>query len=348
MSLPNIPADLGWGGSHLDRKLKEILDGICSEITSIAAATAGVRSYKIQLAGRSPTKVVFGDDIAAEIIGTETATFTLQHNYTLIVTVDTNERTATFEATAGKHTGDTGAATDLTSETDTKFKIKADGESAYSTVTCDWTDCDTGAEIATEMQTKIQALGGAYASVTVTFDTDHYIITSGTKGSASAILIDNADDHDVCDELKIGDAGTDTAGTGDAANIAAATLAEVLDVLNADLTGATASDDGSGHIKIVSDTEGATSSLVIGAGTGNTALGFTQSDEDYGAAGLDEPDMADANYEVVAMLSGTAQASIADKGLSVTNKATTGFELECETAAATDYVDLAIIGTSAS
>ena len=64
-------------------------------------------------------------------------------------------------------------------------------------------------------------------------------------------------------------------------------------------------------------------------------------------SGLGYGDMADANYVVSPVLSGVAQGSIAGKGLSINNKATTGFDVVCEDSSAADAVDLLIVGVAA-
>lgn len=74
-------------------------------------------------------------------------------------------------------------------------------------------------------------------------------------------------------EVDEGAAQTVTFLSGDFANIAAATAAEVRDVINAALTGATAEALADGSVELQSDTAGTGSALRI-AGSGNFALGF--------------------------------------------------------------------------
>ena len=58
-------------------------------------------------------------------------------------------------------------------------------------------------------------------------------------------------------------------------------------------------------------------------------------------------DMANADYIVLPVLSGTAQADVGGKGFSINDKTTSGFTLVCEDSNATDTVDLVIIGVAA-
>lgn len=341
---------LGWGFAGLTRELKEELDSIRGQISD-----KEVRAGTVTLNGTGALDVVFGASRAASVTGTQTETFDLTGvgtGGTLIVTPDGGAaQTATFNFTAGYHTGGTGAATDLSGETDNKFMIAVDGDvdsENYHEIALTNANCTTGATTATEMQTQIQALAGIYASVTVSYDTDHYVITSGTSGSGSKVRIERAASNNVTEELKIGpDGGTNTDGTGDVANAAAVTATEVVTVVNAAMMGLTA-EVVAGAIRLVSDTTGSGSSLAIGSGTLNTVLGFTADNTYYGGAGLGyDTNMADANYWVAATLSGVAQADLAGKNLSVANKTSSGFTLNCESSTATDNVDLIIFGRAA-
>lgn len=125
----------------------------------------------------------------------------------------------TTDWTAGYHTGGQNPSVDISGGTDTSFNIKADSESTATLITLTVAGLNSGANIAAAMQTAIRAKGGAYTSVTVTYEgspiTDYYLITSGTTGAASAITITPATTANVADNLKIGTAsgGTSTAGT---------------------------------------------------------------------------------------------------------------------------------------
>ena len=121
--------------------------------------------------------------------------------------------------TAGYHTSGANPSTDISGGSDNSFKIKVDGASTWETVALTLTTKNTGAKIATEMQSKIRAKGGAYATVVVAYvgtpPTNTYLITSGSVGATSAVTITDAVSASVADELKIGslNGGADTAGT---------------------------------------------------------------------------------------------------------------------------------------
>ena len=337
---------------------KLLIDG--TEVTASAAelnaagsgvgTLASLKMAKVVLGGANPTQVKFkGTAVAATKLGSQSEPFALDNGQTLIVNTDgIGDDTCTLAAAAGYLTGGNSASIDMTASIDTKFKILVDSDDGgFKTVTCDWTLCNSGAAIATQMQTKIQALGGVYAAVTVAFaGGNHYVITSGTKGTNSSVEMGNADDHDCLDELDLGSGATATAGTGDAANIAAATAAEIAAALSADLGDLTAVAE-SGKVRLTSKTTGAGSSLVVNAGsTADLILGITGSDYGEECLGFAE-DMADADYMVLATFEkGSAPAGASE--IAIGDKATTGFNIYCETAGNTETVQLLIVGLNGS
>lgn len=310
-----------------------------------AVAAAATRVGTVQLSGANPTRVNLRDDAAAYLAGSTAGPFDLSTDgLTFVVTVDGTEDTATFNCAAGTSVSGASPSTDITGEADAKIKIAVNGGAAAE-ITLDKTGKNTGALIAAELQAKIRALGGAAAAVTVAYGSGVYTVTSGTKGTGSSIVITPAASGSLTEELKLGVAGggTETAGTGDFVNAAAATIAEVIAVLAADLGDIAAASAG-GKLKITAatDTTGKDSSIVVGTGTANSVLGFTNSATVYGAQGLGYgTDMASGSYLVVPVLNG---ATATDLGLSISGKAAGEFGVVCETAASTASVDLLIVG----
>ncbi len=117
-------------------------------------------------------------------------------------------------ATFGTSTSGASPSEDMSAESDVAFDISVDGDTV-ETVTFDWTGADTGALIAAEMQTKIQALGGDKASVTVEFTDDLYVITSSTTSLDSLVVVTPASSLNATDDLKLGvaDSGTEISGS---------------------------------------------------------------------------------------------------------------------------------------
>ena len=231
----------------------------------------------------------------------------------------------------------------MTGSVDTKFKISVDDDTP-ETVTCDWVagSCDSGAEIAAEMQTKIRAKGGNKALVTVVFSVNKLIITSPKLGTASKIRVTRADDHDCCDDLQIGpDYGSYTDGTGDCANVLAVTPDEIAALINGDTTDCTASA-ASGTLTITSDIVGRLSRVLAGNGTLNTLCGIPNNEVGYGSQAIGEgTNWADANYQVLLTYKGTGAAS---KDLGWASPTTSGFDITCETISDTGNVSVLVVG----
>lgn len=308
-------------------------------VTKIARKT-------IQLAGGA-TPVLFQDDAVPFITGIAEATdmHTVGHNGTIKIQNDADDyETATLECTAGTHTGGGDCSTDMTGNTDTKFKIRANGDETWHTITCDWSGCNSGAAIATQIQAKVQALGAThgYSRITVAFSSDHLVFTSLDHGTASTIEIDRAADHDCCDDLAIGpDNGVTAVGTGDVANIYAVTPEEIAALINGDMANVVA-DASSGTLVISGGTAGRAGKVAAGNGTLNTLCGIPNGEIAYGAQGMGlDADWDDALYDVFLTYKGAAAAS---KDLGWASPTVEGFTVTCETGSDTGYVSVLVVG----
>ena len=340
-----IPENIGKGLSKMP-ELEETLQALADAIDAVTGST--LVTGKVRLNGLAYTPVSFVSNIPAILTSTvHPATYDLSSllTGTFIVNPDADgAQTITLAFTKGTSQSAGTPSTDISAGIDSKFKISVDGDVA-ETVTLDLTAAgglDSGAKIATEMQTKIQALGVNKAAVTVSYNagsSGKYLVTSGTYGHDSRVVITAATTGNITEELKIGaiDLGTETVGTGMAGNPAVATADEFVTWINANTTKLTVSNVG-GYITLTSDTAGRTSSIVMGNSTLKTVLGFADTAAAYGAQGLGKANMADANYLVTATLDGAT--SLASLNLSITNKTTNGFNIRCETTASTEYVAL--------
>lgn len=300
---------------------------------------------KVTLRGANPTHVSFGADSAAEIVGENAEPFDLSgvgDGATLIANPDGDgNQTATINAAAGYLTGGGSASTDMTAETDTKLNISLDGGDPVE-VEFTWAGCNSGNLIAAQMQTAIRSALSA-ALVVVAFDADHYVITSPTLGTDSAIAVTNAADHDCADELDLTDNAVATAGTGDVGDITAVTAAEIVAVCDGDMSGIVV-DTEAGAIVLRSDSTGSASSMVVGAGTMNTVLGVTEAGTEYGAEGLgydpETLDVTSLDYCPMCQLTGTTTTT--SKNLGTYNLSAAGFDIYCETAGCTDEVRVVV------
>jgi len=105
------------------------------------------------------------------------------------------------------------------------MNIQLDG-GAVTPVAFVWAATFNGAQVAAEMETKIQALGGLFAAITVAYvgvaPTDYYVVTGSTVGAAMSVVITSGGVNSCTDELELGlvDGGTEAPGD-DAANVTA-------------------------------------------------------------------------------------------------------------------------------
>ena len=159
----------------------------------------------------------------AEILNSNNEGFNLGIDGQAFVRKEAIERTfnAPRVGTQGSSIGDIAASTDISAGSDTDFDIAVDG-GAVQTVTLTVAGLNTGALIAAEMETKINAAlaaAGLDTRVWVQFDggDDHYEIYSQATGLSSSVVVTDASANNVADDLKIGVAngGTEAVGTND-------------------------------------------------------------------------------------------------------------------------------------
>lgn len=99
--------------------------------------------------------------------------------------------------------------------------VSVDG-GAPTAIVFNWAGCNSGALVATQIQSAIQALGGDFAAATCVYvgapPNDYYLISSGTTGILSVFVCTNAGALNAMVWLKLGlsHAGTEVAGTEDA------------------------------------------------------------------------------------------------------------------------------------
>jgi len=123
------------------------------------------------------------------------------------------------EGAEGYSKGAVAPATDMTLSGDVNMMIAAQCAPPGLMVTFNWAGCNTGPLIAAEMEAKIQALGGAYSIVTVTYIpdagiSDYYLVTTGKKQVGSSVIITDAGANNCADDLKLGVANGGTEEMG--------------------------------------------------------------------------------------------------------------------------------------
>ena len=104
-------------------------------------------------------------------------------------------------------------STDISGGTDAKLQISVDGD-ALEEITLTLANCNSGVNIAAELQSRIQALGGKKAGVTAQYDDGVFVIMSPTNTAGSAVIITDGSTANVADNLKLGIAngGVETKG----------------------------------------------------------------------------------------------------------------------------------------
>jgi hypothetical protein len=179
------------------------------------AAKADILSVAPYIDSASPTSTFFYTTHDADVLaGTAGNIMQTLQSSNMHRTFGQYSNQFTTTSTAGYETGATGGSTNISAGTATTFKIAVDGGAATS-VTLNVTGLTTGPLIAAAMQTGIQALGGSYAGVTVSYTNNVYVITSGTTGTSSSVAITAGSTNDVAATLKIGaiNGAVDISGT---------------------------------------------------------------------------------------------------------------------------------------
>ena len=170
------------------------------------AVLKDIRDGQVTLNGVNPTRVAMQSDTAATDLGTESETFDLTSvgdGGTVIIDPDGNgNETATFNFAAATSVSGASPSTDITAGPDDRFDIQVRGDSV-ETVVLTLAGLNSGANIATEMQTKIRALGGNKALITVVYTTV-YTITDTVLGTSSTVLVTTPSTKSVVEQLKIG------------------------------------------------------------------------------------------------------------------------------------------------
>ncbi len=157
-------------------------------------------------------------------------------------------------ATQGYYTGATTSSFPLTVDSNNDaFTIKVDGVTS-GLISLSQKTYSTGADLASELQGRINGdatLAAAGVSVKVSYQTDHFVITSNRYGSASTVEFTSVDPNTPTTlgfTAKAGTAGLDVAGTigGYPANGSGQTLTgtAAVDGVKLDITGGATGDRG--------------------------------------------------------------------------------------------------------
>ena len=210
---------------------------------------------------------IAGGPTAGTLLGTVVEPFDLNPGDTIIASVDGNpDDTATFDATPATATSSNTETYALADGQTLTFGVNGGPTQTATFNTAEFVaiGAATAAEVAAVINAEITGIQATAPGTSV-------IITTDQQGSGASL-----DSFGGTAAATLGFAGS-AAGTGDVADIDAVTAAEVITLLEADLTGGsgvTVTAVG-GAIRITSNTTGPASSIAVNAtSTADTKLGF--------------------------------------------------------------------------
>lgn len=275
----------GWADSKFALYVAQTLDAdvLTGASGNIAETLADADYSRVALLWHDP-ETASGADFPRLVSG-NAQPFALDNGYVLNIEVDGEAaQTFTFAATAGARTGNQAGPYNLTNNW--HLDIQVDG-GATQVVT--FQTADFGNIAAATLTEVIALINGDTTGLTASASGGFLRLTSDTKGTASEIEVMNTSTAGLLTAL--GHTAGSTSGTGDAANIAQATAAEVVTKL-AGLTGAAASA-GSGKVVLTGTTKGEYGTIRVTGAAANNALRFSRtltrgdgSLEDYLDCGL--------------------------------------------------------------
>lgn len=231
--------------------------------------TPGNSATKTSAPGELTLQTASGSPTAGSVTGTVPAPFSLADGDTILVSVDGGgNQTATFNAAAGSRTAGNTGPYDLADNDTLTFSINGGTARTVTFTTSNVVDIDavTAQEVISLINAKIAQhdMGGL-----ATLDAGAPKITSNRLGTTSAVAITGG-----TAAATLGFTVGSTSGSGDAANAAAVTIAELKTLIEGDTTGCTVSN-ASGYLKITSDTTGPSSSIqVISSSSADDEIGL--------------------------------------------------------------------------
>lgn len=263
-------------------------------------------------------------------------------------TADGDEISATIgftgdDAAAATYTGDVAVFLNVITGANDGFTIAKNG-GAGTGCTVAAGNFATLAAVDTAIENALT--GGGFTGVGITVAGNKIVCTSTQKGIGSSVLL-TAGANDV---LRMIDCTAGLVayvqGTGWAANTVSATRTEIRAHLDTATNWESFSDGN--YIGLRSKTAGDSSSLVMGNGTSNATLGFTNADGAQGRASAALEAMADANYSVIlsswAVRGGTSPGAMQ---VVTEGKSTTQFGIRVTTAASAEVVSFLLMGAGA-
>jgi len=320
-----------------------VLAGFYATGNALAAAIATALTNNATLNG------IYGCDYVEA-----TNKFTITADMTFAIpwtTADGDEISATLgftadDAAAATYTADVAVVSNtITGANDTFTIAKNGGAGTLCTVAAG--NHVSLAAVDTAIETALT--GAGFTGVGITVAGNKIIFTSTQLGSGSAVLLTAG----ATDFLRMIDCQAGSvayvAGTGWAANVAAASLAEIIAEINLQqVAGHWDAEADGNYVRLASKTTGATSTLVMGNGAANADLGFTNTEGAIGRASAGLEAMGDANYHVfLTSLHTRGGTSPGAMQVSQQGLLNSGFGIRVTTAASIENVDWIVVGAGA-
>lgn len=245
--------------------------------TTATVAAAIAAAINALAAGTTATT-----DASGSVTGTETAPFALANGDTLLVAIDADvpgsPDTATFSATAAVRECANAETYNLDDGMTLTVRINGGTVQTITFNTANFVDINaaTAEEVAAVINGQLEE-----ASASATSSGTKVTISSDRKGTSAGVNVTGGTANAV-----LGFTTGNTAGTGNVADIDAVTIAEAKTIIEAAVSGCTVSDDGTGKLKITSDSSGASSKvLVAAASTADDEFGLDNATHTGTAAG---------------------------------------------------------------
>jgi hypothetical protein len=221
--------------------------------------TPGDSTTKTSAPGTLVLQTASGSATAGSVTGTVVGPYALADGDTIIIDVDAGGNdTATFNATAASRTCANTGTYNLTNGWTLTFSINGGTVRTATFLTANFANiaAATAQEVVNVLNATIATYDmGGVASV----DAGAVKIASNRKGTGSAVNVTGGTSN-----ATLGFTTGSIAGTGDAVNAAAVTVAELKTLIEGDITGLTVTDVG-GAVKIASNTTGGSSTIVVSA-----------------------------------------------------------------------------------
>lgn len=286
-----------FGGYILDSDLASCVEGFFATGGALCWVTRTVHYTDITDASTKTSARATATLSTAPIAATaatntsgNAGTYAMVNGQTIITVIDSIAPvTSTIAATAATRSSGNTAGDGFVMADGMTLTVKIDG-GAVQTVTF-----LTGNFVNILLATAAEVAAVIAASLlgaTVDVSTDHVRITSDRKGTGSKVEVTGGTANEV-----LGFDTAETAGSGNVSNVAAVAAAEIVSILQTDLSTTASVAVSGGKVKITSATTGATSHVQVTSASTAVALGFDNATHTGLASGTLETVRFEGKYD---------------------------------------------------